>query len=56
MRNYKVRKGWNGQQCNRGQSYDKGRGGRSVTGVHGNVTGEQNKTGGVEVQQVGKEV
>ena len=38
--------------------YDKGRGGTSVTGVHGSVTGVQNKsvTGGMEVQQAGKEV
>ena len=39
------------------QSYDKGRGGRSVTGVHGSVTGAQNKgvTGCMEVQQASKE-
>ena len=36
-------------------SQDKGRGGRSVTGVHGSVTGEKNKsvTEGMEIQQVG---
>ena len=33
------------------QSSDKGKGGRSVTGVQGSVTGAQNKsvTGGMEV-------
>ena len=39
-------------------SYDESRGGRSVTGVHRSVMGTQNKsvTGGMEVQQTGKEV
>ena len=38
------------------QSYDEGRGGRSVTGVHKSVTGEHNKsvTGGMKVQQAAR--
>ena len=39
------------------KSHDEGRGGRSATGVHGSVTGIQNKsaTGGIE-KRVGTEV
>ena len=39
------------------QNYDEVRGGRTVTGVHGSVTGIQNKTanGGME-KRVGTEV
>ena len=39
------------------QSHDKGRGGRSATGVHGSVTGIQNQsvTEGIE-KRVGTEV
>ena len=39
------------------QSHDEGRGGRSITGVYGSVTGVQNKsaTRDMEKQQVGKE-
>ena len=39
------------------QSHDKGKGGRSVTGIHGSVTGVQNKsiTEGME-KRVGMKV
>ena len=41
-----------------GQSHDEGRGGRSVTGVHGSVTEAQNKsiTGCMEMKRVGTEM
>ena len=44
--NCKVLEVWKRRQCAvaEAQSYDKGRGGRTVTGVHGNVTGIQNET------------
>ena len=43
--NCDVREAWNRQQCTltKAQNHDKGRGGETTTGVHGNVMGIQNK-------------
>ena len=44
--NCKVLEGWKKRWCavTEAQNYDNGRGGRTVAGVHGSVTGIQNKT------------
>ena len=51
--NCKAREAWNRQQCTvtEAQNHDKGRGGETVTGVHGSVMGVQSKrvTGGRRV-------
>ena len=44
--NCKVLEAWKRQRCTvaEAQNHDKGRGGKTVTGVHGHVAGIQNKT------------
>ena len=51
--NCKVREAWKRRQCTvaEARNHDYGKGGRTVTGVHGSVTGVQNKTGNAGVEK-----